>query len=182
MDYSTPGLPVNHQLPELAQTHAHRVGDAIQPSHPLSCPSPPAFDLSQHQDLYTWYHILVFLSGCVHTYAHAVLFSIARTHKPPNPLTGERIRKMGRNIQWTITQPWKGWTWSRKGQPTLVFLPGKFHGQRSLVAYSPWGCKELDTTAYTHRKNNEINEKKCHLQQNGWALSYCVKYAWLLTQ
>ena len=49
MDCSTPGLPVHHQLPELTQTHVHRVGDAIQPSHPLSFPSPPAFNLSQHQ-------------------------------------------------------------------------------------------------------------------------------------
>ena len=47
MDCSTPGLPVHHQLPELAQTHVHRVGDAIQPSHLLSSPSPPAFSLSQ---------------------------------------------------------------------------------------------------------------------------------------
>ena len=47
MDCSTPGLPVHHQLPEFTQTHVHRVGDAIQPSHPLS-PSPPAFNLSQH--------------------------------------------------------------------------------------------------------------------------------------
>ena len=49
MDYSTPGFPVFYQLPELAQTHVHRVGDAIQPSHPLSTPSPPTFNLSQHQ-------------------------------------------------------------------------------------------------------------------------------------
>ena len=49
MDCSTPGLPVHHQLPELAQTHVHRVGDAIQPSHPLSSPCPPALNLSQHQ-------------------------------------------------------------------------------------------------------------------------------------
>ena len=52
MDCSMPGLPVHHQLPELAQTHVHRVGDAIQPSHPLSFPSPPAFNLSQHQGLF----------------------------------------------------------------------------------------------------------------------------------
>ena len=49
MDCSTPGLPVHHQLPELAQTHVHQVGDAIQPYHPLSSPSPPAFNLSQHR-------------------------------------------------------------------------------------------------------------------------------------
>ena len=49
MNHSTPGLPVHHQLPEFTQTHAHRVGDAIQPSHPLSSPSPPAPKPSQHQ-------------------------------------------------------------------------------------------------------------------------------------
>ena len=48
MDCSTPGFTVRHQLPEFAQTHVHRVGDAIQPSHPLSSPSPPALHLSQH--------------------------------------------------------------------------------------------------------------------------------------
>ena len=51
MNHSTPGLPVHHQLPEFTQTHAHRVGDAIQPSHPLSSPSPPALNLSQDQGL-----------------------------------------------------------------------------------------------------------------------------------
>ena len=49
MDCTTPGFPVLHHLPELAQTHVHRVGDAIQLSHSLSSPSPPAFNLSQHQ-------------------------------------------------------------------------------------------------------------------------------------
>ena len=52
MDCSTPGFPVHHQLPELSQTHVYRVGNAIQPSHPLSSPSPPAFNLSQHQGLF----------------------------------------------------------------------------------------------------------------------------------
>ena len=49
---STPGLPVHHQLPEFTQTHVHRLGDAIQPSHPLSSPSPHAPNLSQHQSLF----------------------------------------------------------------------------------------------------------------------------------
>ena len=52
MNRSTPGLPVHHQLPEFTQTHVHRVSDAIQPSHPLSSPSPPAPKPSQHQSLY----------------------------------------------------------------------------------------------------------------------------------
>ena len=54
MDCSTPGFPVHHQLLELAQTYVHRVSDVIQPSHPLSSPSPPAFNLSQHQGLFQW--------------------------------------------------------------------------------------------------------------------------------
>ena len=52
MNHSTPGLPVHHQLPESTQTHAHRVGDAIQPSNPLSSPSPPTPNPSQHQGLF----------------------------------------------------------------------------------------------------------------------------------
>ena len=54
IDCSMPGFPVYHQLPEFAQTHVHQVGDAIQPSHPLSSPSPPAFNLSQHQGIFQW--------------------------------------------------------------------------------------------------------------------------------
>ena len=52
MNCSKPGLPVHHQLPEFTQSHIHRVGDAIQPSHPLSSPSPPAPNPSQHQSLF----------------------------------------------------------------------------------------------------------------------------------
>ena len=51
---SMPGFPVNHQLPKLTQTQVHWVSDAIQPSHPLSSPSPPAFNLSQHQCIFQW--------------------------------------------------------------------------------------------------------------------------------
>ena len=54
MNHSTPGLPVHHQLLEFTQTHVHWVGDAIQPSQPLSSPSPPTFNLSQHQGLFKW--------------------------------------------------------------------------------------------------------------------------------
>ena len=52
MDYSMPGLPVHHQLLEFTQTHVHRVSDAIQPSHPVTSPSPPAFNVSQRQHLF----------------------------------------------------------------------------------------------------------------------------------
>ena len=54
MNRSTPGLPVHHQLPEFTQTHVHQVSDAIQPTHPLSSPSPPAPNPSQRQSLFQW--------------------------------------------------------------------------------------------------------------------------------
>ena len=69
MNRSTPGLPVHHQLPEFAQTHLHQVGDAIQPSHPLSPPCPPALNLSQHQGLFKWL-------GFSHQVAKALKFQL----------------------------------------------------------------------------------------------------------
>ena len=54
MNHSTPGLPIHHHLPEFTQIHVHQVSEAIQPSHPLSSPSPPAPNPSQHQSLFQW--------------------------------------------------------------------------------------------------------------------------------
>ena len=61
MNHSTPGLSVHHQFPESTQTHVYWVSDSIQPSHPLSSPSPPALNLSQHQGLFQW--VSSFVSG-----------------------------------------------------------------------------------------------------------------------
>ena len=58
VNHSMPGLPVHHQLPKSTQTHVHCVSDAIQPSHPLSSPSPPALNLSKHQGLFQWVNSL----------------------------------------------------------------------------------------------------------------------------
>ena len=58
MDCSTPGFPVLHSFLEFAQTHVHWINDTIQPSHPLSPPSPPVLNLSQHQDLFQWVYFL----------------------------------------------------------------------------------------------------------------------------
>ena len=71
MNCSTPGLPVHHQLPEFTQTHVHWVSDAVQPSHPLSSPSPPAPNPSQHQSLFQWVNSL-------HEVAKVVLHSICQ--------------------------------------------------------------------------------------------------------
>ena len=79
MDCSTPGLPVHHQLPEHAQTHVYRPGDAIQPSHPLSFPSPSAFNISQHQGLCQWV-------SSSHQVAKGLEFSFSIS--PPNEYSG----------------------------------------------------------------------------------------------
>ena len=104
MDCHTPGFPVLHYLLEFAQTHVHWVGDAIQPSHPLSPPSPLALNLSQHHSLSQW----------VSSSHQVVNFSISSSNA------------------------YSGLIWP----PTPVFLPGEFHGQRTLAGYSPWGHKE----------------------------------------
>ena len=70
MECSTPGFPVHHQLPKLAQTHVHRVGDAIQPSHPLLSPSPPAFSLSQHQGLFQYIYTHRYTQHSTHVHTH----------------------------------------------------------------------------------------------------------------
>ena len=77
MDYSMTGFPILHYLPEFAQTHSHWVSDAIQPSHPLSSPSPPAFNLSQHQGLFQWV-------GSSHRWSKYWSFSIS----PSNEYSG----------------------------------------------------------------------------------------------
>ena len=75
MDCSTPGFPVHHQLPELVQTHVHQVSDALQPSHPLLTPSPPAFNLSQHQSLF---------QGVSSSHQVAKYWSFSFSISPPN--------------------------------------------------------------------------------------------------
>ena len=69
MNCSMPGLPVHHQLPESTQTHVHWIGDAIQTSHPLLSPSPPALSLSQHQALFKWV-------SCLHQVAKVLEFQL----------------------------------------------------------------------------------------------------------
>ena len=86
MDCSTPGFPVLHQLPELAQTHAYRVGDVIQPSHPLSFPSPPAFNLSQHQGLFQWVSSSCWVASNIR--ASASVLPVNIQHWVPLGLTG----------------------------------------------------------------------------------------------
>ena len=150
MNCSTPGLPVHHQLPEFTQTHVHRVGDAIQPSHPLLSPSPPAPNPSQHQRLFQWVFSLG--QGVSHG-ANKLLLTMSGTSLWPPHLRLNGLPKWLSGKEFTCQSrrprfdPWVGKIpWSRKWQPTSVFLPGKSHGPRSLEGCSPWGRKELDMT------------------------------------
>ena len=81
MDCSTAGFPVHYQLLELARTHVHRVGDAIQPSHPLLSSSPPAFNLSQHQGLFQWV-------GSLHQVAKVLELQLQFSISPSNEYSG----------------------------------------------------------------------------------------------
>ena len=112
MNRSTPGLPVHHQLPEFTQTHVHRVGDTIQPSHPLSSPSPPAPNPSQHQGLFQWVNSL-------HEVANVLKFG---------NLKAILIYTSIKNEYCVHTFPWK-----RPQQPAPLLLPEESHGQRNLA-------------------------------------------------
>ena len=91
MDCSTPGLPVHHQLPESTHTHVHSVGDAIQPSHPLSSPSPPALNLSQHQFSSVQVLSHVQLSVTPWTAACQASLSIANSQSLPKLMSIESV-------------------------------------------------------------------------------------------
>ena len=93
MDCSTPGLPAHHQLPEFTQTHVHRVGNAIQPSHPLSSPSPPAFNLSQHQGVFQWV-------GSLHHVAKVLKFQLQLTKTQHSHQKKKKMRATDASSLW----------------------------------------------------------------------------------
>ena len=171
MDCSTPGFPVHHQLPELTQTHIQRVSDAIQPSHPLSSPLLPrpkqklnGIQLLWVYKVYTRTYIrplpaasVPHMSQFIHIQCHNFLSNFRHTPLPHHHQSGfpgglvhkESACNAGDWLQYSRPgfNPWvRKIPWRRKWLPTPVFLPEKFHGQRSLVGYSPWGHKELDMT------------------------------------
>ena len=88
MDDNMPGLPVHHQLPEFTQTHAHWVGDAVQPSHPLSSPSPPAFNLSQHSGSFPISQFFTSGGQCIGASASASVLPMNIQGQFPLGLTG----------------------------------------------------------------------------------------------
>ena len=163
MDCSTQGFPVHHKLLEITQNHAHQVGNDIQPSHPLSSPSPPAFSSSfpasgsfQMSQFFAsgGQSIGVLVSESVlpmekamATHSSTLAWKIPWTEEPG------RLQSMG---SWRVRHDWVTslslftfMHWRRKWQPTPVFLPGESQGWQSLVGCHLWGRTESDTTEVT---------------------------------
>ena len=120
MDCSMPGFPVHHQIPELTQTHVHRVSDAIQQSHALSSHSPPAFNLSQHQSLSNESVLCIKWPKYLNH----------REPQVPHPNTGIRLNlpykvawRSERNCTWKLHGT-KKHLWRRQWQPTPVLSSG----------------------------------------------------------
>ena len=172
MDCSTPGFPVHYQLPELAQTHVDRVSDAIQLSHPLLSPSPPAFNLSQHQGLFQWvsslhqvakvlelqlqHHSflntppLMYMNEC--TFIHVLTF--VHTCIPSMPLSHHHLHK---NCS-PILSPWRN-----KRQSTPVFLPRISHRQESLARLQSmglWKSQAWLSNQTTIKQSSPLQRKK----------------------
>ena len=103
MNPSTPILPVHHQLPEFTQTHMHQVGDAIQPSHPLSSPSPSAPNPSQHQGLFQSVNSCLF--SCIQFICHPMDYSLPGS--PVHEISQVRI------LEWVAILFSRGSSWPR---------------------------------------------------------------------
>ena len=142
---STPCLPVHHQLSEFTQTHVHRVGDAIQPSHPLSSPSPPAPDPSQHQGLFQWVN-------SSHEVAKVLEFQLQhqsfqwtpRTYLPQDGLVGSPCsprdcQESSPGLEKTITHSLR--LDSRNGiLDVKLFLPGSSNSFKNILKINLFGC------------------------------------------
>ena len=185
MNHSMPGLRVHHQLPESTQTHVHWVGDAIQPSHlplsPLLLPSifPSIRVFSDESDLrIRWPKYWSFSFNISPSNEHPGLPSVCPKNHLLSPKGSTRLPRWLSGKEYTCQcrrQGFDPWSmkipWRRKWQPTSAFLPGKFHGQRSLVGYSPRGRKRVRHDVET--KNNEETYHsplpsllRCYLIQN----------------
>ena len=167
MNHSMPGLLLHHQLPKSTQTHVHWAGDAIHPSHPPSVPLllPSIFPsirvFSDESDLrIRWPKYWSFSFNISPSNEHPGLPSVCPKNHLLSPKGSTRLPRWLSGKEYTCQcrrhgfDPWSmKIPWRRKWQPTSAFLPGKFHGQRSLVGYSPWGRKRVRHDVET--KNNE---------------------------
>ena len=136
MDRSTPGLPVHYQLPEFNQTHVHWVSDAIQPFHPLSSPSPHAFNLSQHQGLLKW---------------------VSSSHQGAKAGVSFSTSVLPMNTQDWSPLGWTGWnSLQSKGEDSQVSSPTPQFKRINSSALSLLRSPTL-TSIHDHRKNHSLD-------------------------
>ena len=134
MNHSMPGLPVHHQLPEITQTHVHQVHDAIQPSHPLSSPSPPAPNPSQHQGLFQWVN-------SSHEVAKVLEFQLQHHSLQRNPsLPG--IKAWPPNVICFISNS-RPWTSAKLPAYVLYWKPPINQRPNISVCHTLWLCHWL---------------------------------------
>ena len=151
MNHSTPGLPVHHQLPEFTQTHVHRVSDAIQPSYPLSSPSPLAPNPSQHQSLFQ----------CVsssHEVDKVLEFQLQHHSFQRNPKADLQNGLVG-----SPCSPWD----SQESSPTPQFK--SINSSVLSLLHSP-----TLTSIHDHRKNHSLDETNLCWQSNVSAFEYAM--------
>ena len=134
MNCSMPGLPVHHQLPEFTQIHIHRVSDAIQPSHPLSSPSPPAPNPSQHQSPFQWVNTL-------HEVAKVLEFQLQHHSLQRNPRADLQNGLVG-----SCCSPRD----SQESSPTPQFK--RINSSALSLLHSP-----TLTSIHDHRKNHSLD-------------------------
>ena len=152
MNHSTPGLPVHHQLPEFTQTHIHWVGDDIQPSHPLSSPSPSAPNPSQHQGLFQWVN-------SSHEVAKVLEFQLWHHSFQRNPRADVLQNRL-------VGSPWS----PRDSQES--YLTPQFKRINSLalsLLHSP-----TLTSIHDHRKNHSLDYMDLCWQSNGSVFEYAI--------
>ena len=152
MNCSTPGLPVHHQLPEVTQTHVHRVSDAILPSHPLSSPSPPTFNLSQHQGLFQ-------LISSLHQVAKVLELQLQHHSFQRTPRTD--LLQNG-PVGFTCSP-----RDSQESSPTPQFK--SINSSALSLLHSP-----TLTSIHDHRKNNSLDQTDLSRQSNVSAFEYTI--------
>ena len=170
MSCSMPGLPVYHQLPEFTQTHADWVGDAIQPSHPLSSPSPPALSLSQHRGLFQWV-------SSSHQVAKVLEFQFQH-HLFTLFLSSERIASWHEYSDWLLLSPafmkaglcylihWNN-PWDRVSAQLLLLI---------VVVVVPLAVELIRLFLYNTKSYSEITGPNYTCTSHEWECSF---YLWL---
>ena len=149
MNRSTPGLPVYQQLPEFTQTHVHRVSDAIQPSHPLSSPSPPAPNTSQHQETLIhkiptfWKHRHVFSTTNRNRSQSPVCSFAGSSSEVKWAILCSLVSRLGERRGWRKNTPGLEWRWQllKNGKEDRVFrsvTTREYTGSWSGLKKRPW--------------------------------------------